>query len=575
MPTRARGSRHPWGGVALGSMGVLLTGCVAAPPRGGGASTVSPDVESPWFREATAEVGLASEAEPWTAEGEYFLPEVTGPGLALADLDGDGDLDLIQVRFPPPGARDRPAPNRVYVWSEGRFHRLPGDAGLADPGYGQGVAVADTDNDGDLDVFFANYGRDSFYRNRGDGSFEPFTDAAVVGGPDVWSSAGVFCDYDRDGDLDLYVVRYLRYAYAGHCIQGGTIRDYCGPSGFDGVPDSLYRNEGGTFREVNAEAGLAPPGGWRYGKGLGAVCLDLTGDGWPDIFVANDGEPNYLWVNQRDGTFREEGSLRGVAVNRHGAPEASMGVTVADLNDDGSPDLYVTHLSQENNRLYLSQPGGFFADASIEWGLARYDLPFTGFGCLFFDADLDGDQDLAVANGRVYRGPVLPGAGLSPFWNLYAEPDLLLENNGQKTFAPARLAGDFTVPATITRGLAWGDVDDDGDLDLVASTTDHRLRFYRNEAAPARRHWLRVRALAGGRDAIGARVQVFAGERRWTGWVVPQQSYQTSGDPRLHFGLGEIDRVGKVEVLWPDGTTERFPGGAANREIVCRRGEGA
>ncbi len=518
-------------------------------------------------------MGIPAEA-PWPA-GTYFLPEVMGAGVAFLDYDGDGDLDLLQARMPPPGRAGEPAPKRLYRQEPGGvFADVTRQARLSDTAFGQGLAVADADNDGDVDLYFANYGRDSFWLNAGDGTFRDATARAGIA-DERWSAAATFCDYDRDGWLDLYVVRYLRVDYRGPCRASSGAPDYCGPATFDGVADSLYRNAGdGTFTDVSAAAGILPADGGRKAKGLGVVCLDLSGDGWPDFFVANDGEANHLWVNRRDGTFVEQGVERGVAVNRHGRAEASMGVAVGDVEGNGRLDLLLTHLSLENNTLY-SGGAGTFADRTVEAGMTEHDLPYTGFGCALFDFDHDGDLDFAVANGKV-RGVTMESlAPAASFWERYAEPNQLFANDGAGRFADAAAeAGPFSAAVEVSRGLAVGDVDADGDLDLAVSNADNSLRIYRNDAPPPGSHWLLVRALAGKRDALGAIVSVTAGGRRRSAVVLPGASYQSSHDPRAHFGLGGAGFVDGIEVSWPDGRVERFPAGPADRELVLRSGAG-
>ena len=527
------------------------------------------NVSAPYFTEITSELQFGDATTP-LPDGTYSLPEIMGGGVSLFDYDNDGDLDLLQIRCPPPGKPNVPAPNRLFRQQpDGTFLDVTSTAGLDDPGYGQGAAVGDTDNDGDLDVYVTNFGRDAFYRNNGDGTFVDATVAAGISG-DHWSSSAAFFDYDRDGDLDLYVVHYLLFDSGISCRSRNDRPVYCGPQSFEGVPDTLYRNNGyGSFSDVTAAAGITPPG-----KGLGVVCADLTGDGWADIYVANDQEANHLWVNNRDGTFSDEAVMRGVAFNGYGEAEASMGVTVGDVNGDGRLDLFMTHLRDETNTLYTATEYGIFVDSSEASGLAAVDRGYTGFGCGFFDYDNDGDLDLALVNGSVRRGSKFPGANVGEYWNLYAEPNLLFQNDGSGDFTHiSSLAGAFANQVEVSRGLAFGDTDLDGDIDLVVGNLNG-MRVFRNDALPPDNHWLRVRALDGNRDAIGAEVTVATADAEFVGLILPGYSYLSSSHPRAHFGLGTIEAVQSIEIQWLDGSRERFKPLGVDQELTLRKGSG-
>ncbi len=526
------------------------------------------------LRDITSEAGLPVADRDWP-DGVYQTPEIMQGGVGLFDADGDGDLDLLHVRVPPPGAAEQTISNRMYRQEpDGHFADVTEEAGLQEPGYGQGLAVGDTDNDGDLEVYVTNYGPDAFYLNAGDGRF---TNAAREAGfrGDAWSTSAAFCDYDGDGFQDLYVAHYLRYDPGKRCTAPGGRREYCGPLSFTGAPDTLYHNEGdGTFSDRTREAGIVLPQEGARGMGLGVVWTDLTQDGRPDIFVANDAQANQLWVNRGDGTFADEAVARGVAFDRSGRPEANMGIAVGDGNLDGFLDLLVTHLWQENNRLYAGTNGPLFRDFTVESRLSRYDLERTGFGCAFIDLDHDSDLDLAVVNGGVKRRPRLPGAP-EGFWGDYAEPNELFENDGSGVFTLVDgKAGRFAAEVDVSRGLACGDIDSDGDLDLVVSNVDNSLRLYRNDAPAEGSHWLLVRALTRGRDALGAQLWLHAGGRQFRGLALAGSSYCSSNDPRAHFGLGSLATVDGIDVLWPDGQRESFPGCEADREITLRQGEG-
>ncbi|MDE0298102.1 MAG: CRTAC1 family protein [Candidatus Poribacteria bacterium] len=553
------------------------------------ATTGHTDRDKPLFTEITSAVGLEESLEPWPSDGTYTLPEIMGGGVALFDYDNDNDLDLLHIRSllfrEPTGEKER-RPSEIagghwagLFWTHFRLFQQQADgsfsdvtdlAGFDDAGYGQGVAVGDTDNDGDLDLFVTNFGPDVFYRNNGDGTFADATDAAGFskGG---WSTSAAFLDYDADGYLDLYVARYLRFDPAVSCRRLSDARDYCGPQSFEGIPDSLYRNNGdGTFTDVTLEVGIVSSD-----KGLGVVCADFTSDGWVDLYVANDGEANRLWVNSGSGAFFDEAIMRGLAFNTHGKAEASMGVTVGDVNRDGELDLFMTHFVRETNTLYLASPYGIFSDATDNSGFSGIDLPFTGFGCGFFDFDHDADLDIALVNGRVMRGPVLPGVNLGTFWKPYAEPNLLFENDGRGQFSGVGArGGNFTSQVEISRGLAFGDIDRDGDLDFVVGNIWGTPRVFRNDAPALGTHWLSVRAMTGKRDAIGARVTVVADGVKFVGLVLPAYSYLSSSEFKAHFGLGEIEEVEAVEVLWPDGDKERFRVSGIDRVITLRQGEG-
>jgi hypothetical protein len=528
---------------------------------------------------------LPTPAWDWP-DGTFATPEVTPGGVALLDYDNDGRLDILQICHARPGRFTDPAPDRLFHQEpDGTFKEAQG-AGLNDPGFGHGVAVGDFDNDGFVDVLITNYGPNHLYRNTGRGTFVDVTQSAGLARPAAdppeWCSSAAFFDYDRDGDLDLYVCTFARFDPSLVCKgDGGRPRDYCGPQKFQGVPDLLYRNNGdGTFTDVTKQAGMDKPN-----RGWGVVCADLTGDGWPDVYVANDEERQNLWVNQHDGTFKDEAVERSVALGGGGQPEAGMGVAVGDILNDGRLAIFITHISQEKNTLYMdvSPPGdppGFYADKSGAAGMAAVDLPYTGWGAGYFDCDNDGNLDVAIANGRVGAAAPHPAAQLGPFWNAFAEPNLLFLGDGKGKFTDATSrAGDFTARVESTRGLAFGDIDNDGRVDLVSNTIGNVLRVYRNVAPTNGNHWLLVRALTadGKRDALGARLRVVAGDgsgRSWTRFAQAAYSYCSSNDPRAHFGLGKTDKIQGIEVNWPDGSKENFENSGVDRQVVVRQGAG-
>ena len=537
------------------------------------------DSDALFLAEVTEELGLPATTTPWP-DGKLFTPEITPGGIALLDYDNDGDLDIYQICHPPCGSPPNPfsgqSPNRLFRQEQnGTFVEVADAGGLNDPGFGHGVAVGDCDNDGDLDVYVTNYGPDSLYRNEGDGSFTNITSIAGITG-DYWSSAASFFDYDCDGDLDLYVVNFATYDTSKRCSPSGDNDDldYCGPHEFPGLRDCLYRNEGdGTFTNVAGEVGITTAA-----RGWGVITADITGNGWPDIYVANDEEPNQLWVRQENGDYIDEAIFRGVAFNSDGNTEASMGVAFGDVNGDERMDLFMTHVTLETNTLYLAEgdvSDSNFSDASNLSGMSLVDMPYTGWGCAFLDLDHDGDLDLVVANGRVSKGIVAPGAKLSPFWSRYGEANFLFENDGTGRFAKVgERAGAYGTHVEVTRGLAIGDLDSDGDYDIVTNNLDNTLRVFRNDAPKPATHWLLVRALIGKRDAIGAKLTLKVGGRRRVAVVLPSYSYLASNDPRVHFGLGSSTLVERLEVTWPDGTSEAFDVPEVDQVLTITQGSG-
>lgn len=536
--------------------------------------------------------------------GSYYMPEVNGTGGAFFDYDSDGDLDIYLInagRSPkaagnfPPGTRIE---NRMFRQeAEGRFVDVTEESGLGDTGFGSGCAIGDIDNDGDPDVYVTNYGQDRLYQNNGNGTFRDITQSAGMDESDPGTGA-VFFDYDRDGRLDLFVTNYVSDAVHGlsvACEFGEGRVTYCGPLMFSGTAARLWQNEGVqtdadgnssiAFADVTIKAGMAEA----KGAGFIAVSADFNRDGWPDIYVANDMHPNRLWINGADGTFSDEGHLRGVALNGKGAAEASMGTALGDVNGDAAFDVLATNLTHEADTLYLNAGDGMFVDGTQMSGLGELTLPHTGWGAAFLDLDQDQDLDLALANGLVtpcewMLSSRLPrqvaSKALTPnpatFWAGYADRNLLLVNDGRGMFHDqSDFGGDFTSETGSARSLIYGDIDEDGDPDLLVTYCGGRARLFRNDV-PKRGHWLKVRAFDPRlhRDAYGAEVTVSVGDRRLIRLVNPAGGYLGSNDPRPHFGLGDSAEFDAIHVLWPDGLSEVFPNGPGDRMIVLRRGEG-
>ena len=512
------------------------------------------------------------------------MPETVGSGAALLDFDNDGRLDIYLVQNAGPQSQSK---NKLFHQGlDGKFTDVSAGSGLDVAGYGMGVASGDINNDGLPDVLVTEYGGVRLFLNIGQGKFTDISKEAGITDPH-WAVSAAFFDYDRDGWLDLVVVNYIDYLETEKCSDRAGKPEYCGPNSRPGTASKLFHNLGRTggtanpsakFEDVTVKSGL----GDLPGPGLGVVCADFDGDRWPDILIANDAKPNCLWINQRNGTFKNEAGQRGIAYNEMGVAQANMGIAIGDVDSDGLLDIYVTHLTEENNILWKQGPPGFFQDSTALAGLANPKWHGTGFGTMFADFDHDGSLDLAVVNGRVRRssrsdGPDNLYTNLGPHWSAYGERNQLFANDGSGKYRDVSQQNiAFCGTPTVGRGLAIGDIDGDGALDLLVTAVAEPARLYRN-VAPKNGHWLMVRAIEpalGGRDAYGAQVIVHAGGRRRVAWLNPASSYECSHDPRAHFGLGQATRVDSIQILWPGGTEEVFPGTTADQLIVLRRGQG-
>ncbi len=495
----------------------------------------------------------------------FPLPAIMGAGAALFDADGDGDLDLYLIQSGPlPEDRagippERLPRNRLFrreptgVWRE--------SDGLGDPGYGTGVAVGDVDGDGDLDVFVQNHGPDALYLNqRGEFEQAPVADFGAR-----WSSSAAFCDYDADGDLDLYVGGYLRNDPGRECVSASGEPDFCAPESLPYERDALFRNRGGgVFEDVSQTAGIAD----ERRPALGVLCHDFTGDGRLDFYVANDGEPNLLWEQDDHGRFADAALLLGVALNSQGRPEASMGVALGDVDGDRDLDLFMTHLRSQTNTLYRNRGSGFLDDTPVS-GLGLPSLPRTGFGTRFLDLEHDGDLDLVIVNGAVAReAGVAPDSGLAA----YAEPAQVFLGDGAGGFEPLEVEG-FTTAPWVGRGLATGDWDRDGDLDLVVTSVGNRVRFFENRAAK-RGGFVVVEPRESGSPSPGAIVTLDLGDRSLVRGLNPEAGYLTSSEPVVHFGVPAGVPVTGLRIRWPDGTEESFPPPAPNTRRILDRTRG-
>ena len=519
--------------------------------------------DSHWFEEVAAARGIDFRHESG-AEGTYLMPEIVGGGAALVDIDGDGDLDVYMVQGGSLADRSGSIPgNRLYL-NRGDGHFDPAEA-PGDQGYGMGVAAGDYDNDGDTDLYVSNVGPNVLLRNDGHGRFEDVSASAGVDEPG-WGTAAAFLDLDIDGDLDLFLVNYVTWNLAVETpCSLNRMRVYCAPQNYNApATDHLFRNNGdGTFTDVSVAAGL----NHAFGNGLGVIGADFDGDGLTDVFVANDMMFNQLWLNRGDLQFEEAAMLRGVAVDGHGSAKAGMGVAATDIDDDADVDLLVVNLELQTDSFYRNE-GSYFSDATAEMGLSGLSSRYTRFGVALADFDNDGWLDLYQTNGGII--PVELAAD-----DLYAEPNLLYKGMPDGKFEELLpRGGTRELLVHTSRGLAVGDVDGDGGLDLLGVNRDASVYLLRNRVL-GRGNWISFQVrLTTGRDAHGATVSATIGARRVHRDVQPAGSYLASNDPRVHFGLGDEDTARRVEVRWPDGETEAFGDFPAGQTIELRRGDG-
>jgi enediyne biosynthesis protein E4 len=529
----------------------------------------------PWFVEAAHRSGLAAFRDTCGSLAKDYLIETLGSGVALFDYNNDGLVDILMVN----GSNFEMLANPKLPRTSSRLFRNNGDgtftdvtleSGLVNEGWGMGVTVGDYDNDGHRDVFITNFGENALFHNNGNGTFTNVTKEAGLGGGN-WSTGCAWGDYDRDGRLDLYVSRYVDFEKAQMPTPGAnTYCKYlgvpvaCGPRGLPGLPDLFYRNEGsGKFREVGADVGIQDS---IRGYGLTAVWLDFDNDGWLDIFVANDSMPNFLWRNKRNGSFEEVAFERGCALSASGRAQSNMGVAVGDYDNDGWLDLFVTHFSEDYSTLYHNQSGEF-QDKTYEAGLGTVNYRHLSWGTGFFDFDNDGWKELFVANGHIY--PQADRAG-----NSYRQQNALFRNlrNGRFGLIPQEESG--LTDSRSSRGAAFADLANNGWMETVVNNIDAEPFLYK--AGNIRRgNWARF-SLVGtrsNRDAIGARISVTAGGLTQIDEVRSADSYISSSDSRVHFGLGDATVIDTVEIRWPDGSKERQEGLAVNREHVIREDE--
>jgi hypothetical protein len=523
--------------------------------------------------------------------GEHYYPEMIGSGAALFDYDNDGDLDIFIVQgamlgpgktladamFAPHGPLGcRLFRNDTVTNSDGtrtlKFSDVTLESGIDARDYGMGVAAGDFNNDGWVDLYITNFGHNQLWRNNGDGTF---TDVTQTSGTDVlgWSTSAAFVDFDHDGWLDLFVGNYVNFRFADikKCSSESGAPDYCGPLAYDPLPNRLFRNRrDGTFEDVTAKSQI----GREFYGALGVVCADFNGDGLIDIYVANDERPNLLWINQGDGTFKNQALLAGCALDAHGLPQSSMGVDAGDVDNDGYEDLLVTNLSGEYADLYRNGGQGWFDDRSMESGLAALTMPYTGFGAGFLDYDNDGWLDIFIANGAVRTIESQARAG-----NRFplGQRSLLLRNLANGRFKDVSQTGGHVFDLLeVSRGAAFGDIDNDGDTDVLLVNNNGPARLLINNVGH-RKHWLGLRMVGEkvNRDILGTGVALFRPNAP-TLWrrVRTDGSYCSAHDPRVSFGLGDSSEVSTIRAHWVSGRIEEWRGLAIDRYTTLREGTG-
>ncbi len=595
----ARGFAEPRSGLAQMSSGQqekpapakpsgVMTGGVYAPVKdalnrpitAGGFVDGAPVV----FVDITKQSGLDKFHHRSGTPEKRTILESPGSGVALLDYDNDGWLDIYLLNGStfPALKGEEPAPRAMLLHNnhDGTFTDVTDKAGVANERWGFGVAVADYDNDGWPDIYVSNFGKNRLYHNNHDGTFTDVAEKAGValGG---WSTGPAWGDYDRDGLLDLFVPGYVKFdpdhppldgvrPIPPNSCQFRGVNVYCGPLGLVGEPDHLFHNNGdGTFTDVSVKAGVSDPHG---AYGLQGVFVDVDDDGWLDLLVANDSVPNFLYRNRHDGTFEDDSLLSGFALTAEGRAQASMGIAVGDYNRDGKVDLYTTSFSDDYNCLYRNEGGGNFTDVTFEADLGKPTIPFLSWGAGFLDFDNDGLLDIFVANGHVY--PVVDHV----YWGTtYAQrPQLFRNLDGKKFQEVPPATGSGLADVIPARGAGFGDLFNDGHIDVVLNNIDSTPTLLRNVVHNGN-HWIALRLIGGPhspRDAVGAKVFLTAGGFRQRADVISGSSYGSSSDPRVHFGLGSATKIDQIEIQWPDGRKQLVSAPGIDQIFTVAEGEG-
>jgi hypothetical protein len=521
------------------------------------------------FRDVTGETGITFKHTDGSS-GRHYIMETVTAGLALFDYDNDGDIDIYFVNGAPlPGAEAKAPPKDVLYRNDGgwKFTDVTEEAGVGETGHGLGVAVGDYDNDGDQDIFVNNYGPDVLYRNNGDGTFTDVTQKAGLGGDNRFGAGASFLDIDKDGDLDLYAANYLQYSYdlyGPRYMRGFAV--YRDPRQYAACPDVLYRNNGdGTFTDISKESGIGEHAGW----GMGMVCADYDNDGDTDIFVANDESPNFLFQNDGTGKFEEVGLLAGIAYDLHGDEHGNMGVDCGDFDNDGWLDFFVTSYQSQLATLYKNMGDGTFQDVTLTSGAGAATFSKVTWGTTIADFDNDGDRDIFMACGHL-QDNIEQYSDSSTY---HQQNIFLLNTGGGKFVDVSNKSGDGLLVKLSSRGAAFDDLDNDGDIDAVILNSREKPTILRNDTSNGN-HWIQIslRGVKTNRDGVGARVKVVSGDLTQIDEVHSGRGYQSHYGTRLHFGLGKRGRVDRIEVKWLGGGTDVMENIPADRLITITEG---